>query len=228
MSLLKGIFSLIKEKVDNLSEVKESPAITEERSESTIETKTNTPNHNKELISKFTYNGEIKRGTELTVPEGQSLVLIKKEEIINLLESGTYTVDENEESDFTSSSLYLVSLKESDKIEWRTNSPIVFSDVNFGELSIHLHGTYSYRISDIINYLSDFIKSSSSVEDYSRNLLINYICREIYNNNGTSYNDLPKVLNNNPIKGDSGIVFMVNIDDVILTDDSKAKINNAM
>ena len=230
MSILKRIFSALTDSDNPVSEpVKPAEPIIENK----VEESTPTPEDKTGIISNFTCEGGIKVGTQITVSDGQLLVALKDGNIIDLMPTGMYVVNEENASKLATSSLYYISLMESDRIRWGTTNPINFTDAKYGNLSLRVRGAYSYKVADPIKFITDCMNAgrSISVDDYIRPRVITAVEKIIFNNNGTSYTELPKAINKNLIRdelADTGINVNVFIEMIDLTEDSKTKIKNAM
>lgn len=237
MSLLKRLFSAFTSSVDNtISELSEHTNNTNkiEVNTPTVEKSTSTPDNNSDgIISKYVFSGEIKSGTQIMVSSGEILVVIKDGTIVNLLPTGIYVLDDSNVSDFATGSAYTISLKESEKFKWGTINPINFNDNQYGMLALRVRGTYSYKICDVVKFVTDYMKAGNifSVNDHTKSLLINAVEKAIYNCNGISYTqlstaDIGKFVENE-LK-DIGINFIVNIEMITLTQESEAVIKQAM
>ena len=237
MSLLKRLFSAFTSSVDNtISELSEHTNNTNkiEVNTPTVEKSTSTPDNNSDgIISKYVFSGEIKSGTQIMVSSGEILVVIKDGTIVNLLPTGMYVLDDSNVSDFATGSAYTISLKESEKFKWGTINPINFNDNQYGMLALRVRGTYSYKICDVVKFVTDYMKAGNifSVNDHTKSLLINAVEKAIYNCNGISYTqlstaDIGKFVENE-LK-DIGINFIVNIEMITLAQESEAVIKQAM
>ncbi|MEE1076364.1 MAG: SPFH domain-containing protein [Acutalibacteraceae bacterium] len=237
MSLLKRLFSAFTSSVDNtISELSEHTNNTNkiEVNTPTVEKSTSTPDNNSDgIISKYVFSGEIKSGTQIMVSSGEILVVIKDGTIVNLLPTGIYVLDDSNVSDFATGSAYTISLKESEKFKWGTINPINFNDNQYGMLALRVRGTYSYKICDVVKFVTDYMKAGNifSVNDHTKSLLINAVEKAIYNCNGISYTqlstaDIGKFVENE-LK-DIGINFIVNIEMITLAQESEAVIKQAM
>ena len=237
MSLLKRLFSAFTSSVDNtISELSEHTNNTNkiEVNTPTVEKSTSTPDNNSDgIISKYVFSGEIKSGTQIMVSSGEILVVIKDGTIVNLLPTGIYVLDDSNVSDFATGSAYTISLKESEKFKWGTINPINFNDNQYGMLALRVRGTYSYKICDVVKFVTDYMKAGNifSVNYHTKSLLINAVEKAIYNCNGISYTqlstaDIGKFVENE-LK-DIGINFIVNIEMITLAQESEAVIKQAM
>ena len=241
MSLLKRLFSAFTSSVDDtISELSEhtnntNPTNKVEVNPPTVEKSTSTPDNNSDgIISKYVFNGEIKSGTQIMVSSGEMLVVIKDGTIVDLLPTGMYVLDDSNVSNFATGSAYTISLKESDKFKWGTVKPINFNDKQYGMLALIVRGTYSYKICDVVKFVTDYMNTGNifSVNDHTRSLLINAVEKAIYSYNGISYTQLSTAdigkLVENELNDTTGINFTVDLDMITLTKESEEIIKQAM
>lgn len=205
---------------------------TVEASTATLQKSTTTPSDNSDdIISKYAFNGEIKSGTQITVSDGEMLVVIKDGAIADLLTTGVYVLNESNVSNFVTGSVYTVNLKETDEIKWATTKPIDFNDNRYGMLSLRILGSYSYSICDVVKFVNDYMLLGISVNDYTRNLLIEAFEKVICSLNGTSYTQLSPANISKLVQDElrnTGLMFRVNIERIALTEESKSVIEQAM
>ena len=200
----------------------------------TVEKSTSAPIISDDMIKEYVFNGEIKSGSQIMVSSDEMVVLIKDGNIVDLLPSGVYILNDSNVSYFTTGCAYSISLKESTQIKWGTAKPVSFNDSTYGMLSLRLNGAYSYRICDIVKAITEYIKSESSFSfsDYTREfLVIPAVERAVSNCNITSYaeiqnTDFSKLIENELLE--TGINFTVNTNIATLTEDSKKVIEQYM
>ncbi|MEE0061446.1 MAG: SPFH domain-containing protein [Acutalibacteraceae bacterium] len=235
MSIFKRLFSAFTSSVENTVSKPAEPTSNTNNFETNppaVKNSTYIPDNNgDDMISKYVFNGEIKSGTQIMVKNGEMVVVIKDGTIVDLLQTGVYVIDDSNVSNFATGSVYTISLKESNEIKWGTTNPICFTDKQYGMLSLRARGAYSYEICDIVKFVMDYMNCGCSVNDYTRNLLINAVERVIYSYNGNSYTQLPLANICQLIEEElrtTGINFRVKLDMITPTEESKAAIQQAM
>ena len=227
MSLFKRLFSTLTDSSNPVSEPAKPIAPTETK----VEVNEPTATESTSVITQ--YQGEIHSGTRLMVSDGQFLIALKDGNIVDVLAPGVYMINEQNISNFASSSLYYISTLESETIKWGTIKPINFTDSNYGNLSLRAMGTFSYIICDPVKFIMDYLNAGEgiSADEYIKNLVINAVQQLVYQNNGTSYTRLPMAVTNTAIKDQletTGIKFTVRIQMINLTEESQSKIKTAM
>lgn len=223
MGFLKGILSLFKgndetteEKIEKIEENNTPP----EDAKATFKKREYGLTESENAITEISLGENARCGDVVSVPDGCILVLVKDKNIIQMLESGEYTIDEDNKEEFSSSILYFVSIKESKRISWGTDRPIPFKDVNVGDVSVNLKGTYTFRITDVIKVLDSSLNARFSIpiDSHIRGELINSLKEIVCNNKGISYTDLVNVINANHNYNYQGLVFNVNVEEVSLAE----------
>ena len=205
-----------------------------ETNQPTVENKTITPDNNSnDMIRPYVFNGEVKSGTQIMVSSDEAIVVMKNGVVVNFLLPGVYVFNDSNADDFVTGSAYTISLKESEEIRWGTAKPICFTDSEYGMLSLRVCGAFSYTICDPVKFVIDYMNtgSSVSVNEYTKNLLINTLDETFSKYNGTSYTILPLAEICKHIENElqtKGINIKVKIKMIKLTEDSQAIINQAM
>ena len=165
------------------------------------------------------FEGIIQSGTELTVSGSQFLVAVKDGSVTEVFPAGVHRVNDQRVAELASSKLYYISMLENINRNWNTQGPIRFCDSELGPLSLAAGGTFGYRICDPVKFIMDYLNfgASISVEEYTRNLLVNAVKEIISQNNNTSYKGLPMIVTNAAVEArlaETGIRFSVRIQTV--------------
>lgn len=165
------------------------------------------------------FEGIIQSGTELTVSGSQFLVAVKDGSVTEVFPAGVHRVNDQRVAELASSKLYYISMLENINRNWDTQGPIRFCDSELGSLSLAAGGTFGYRICDPVKFIMDYLNfgASISVEEYTRNLLVNAVKEIISQNNNTSYKGLPMIVTNAAVEArlaETGIRFSVRIQTV--------------
>ena len=237
MGLFKSLCSLFTSSdEDAVSAPSNNPNTTNkvEANPPTVEKTTRTTNKSNDgMITEYVFDGEVKIGTQIKVEPLEWLFITKDGAVVDVIQEGIYVVNESSLPIFTSSVCYTVKLLESDKFRWGTIKPIIFADNNYGMISLRVCGVYNYKICDPVMILTDYINANGnlSLTDYTRTLVIEAVEKAIHNYNGSSYAQLPtadicKAVNDN--LSDTGLRFTVQIQMITPTEETKARIEQAM
>ncbi len=237
MGLFKSLCSLFTSSgEDAVSAPSNNPNTTNkvETNPQAVEKTARTTNKNSDgMITEYVFDGEVKIGTQIKVEPLEWLFITKDGAVVDVLQEGIYVVNESSLPLFTSGVCYTVKLLESNKFRWGTSKPIIFTDNDCGMISLRVCGVYRYKICDPVKILTDYINADSnfSLTEYTRNLVVNAVEKEIQNYNGCSYTQLPaadicKAVNN--VLNDTGLKFTVQIQMIKPTEESIAAINQAM
>lgn len=232
MSLFKNLFSLFSSSDENASAP--SDKINVETNPQAARKATRTTNKNSDgMITEYVFDGEVKIGTQIKVEPLEWFFITKDGNVVDVLQEGVYIVNEASLPNFTNGICYTVKLLESNRLNWGINEPITFTDNNCGELSLRVCGAYRYKICDPVRVLTDYINADDnfSIPDFTKNLVVNAVKKEIQNYNGCSYSQLPtadicKAVNN--VLSDTGLKFTVQIQMIKPTEESIAAIEQAM
>lgn len=187
---------------------------------------------NSNILNRCEYDGEIKNGTKLIVDDGQVLVVVKDNDVVEVFQTGEYVVGDENESKFDSSEIYYISTKPYEDIKWATTEPIKFEDIEHGELYLGAYGTYSYQISDAEKFVTAFLDENNevTVDDYTKNIIVKALEKGISDNGENDYLNLASVGKEKLIDeniADIGIDFTVDMDALMLTDESEQKIEDS-
>ncbi|HIR66500.1 MAG TPA: SPFH domain-containing protein [Candidatus Coproplasma avicola] len=144
-----------------------------------------------EIIHKFdTRKNIVKRGSKLTVREGQTVVFCDNGTMADVFKPGMYKLDTDTlpiltallswayafESPFKSD-IYFVSTRQFVNHKWGTATPVIINDSSLGAVRVRGYGTYSFRVSDAFTFLKELSGArpsfrTSDVEDYIRSMLV--------------------------------------------------------
>lgn len=135
-------------------------------------------------------NNIIKRGSKLTVREGQTAIFCDKGEIADVFGPGMYRLDTDTlpiltallswayafESPFKSD-IYFISTRLFLNRKWGTATPVLIKDKSLGPVRVRGYGTYSFRVSKPAVFLKELSGARPSfttadVEDYIRSVLV--------------------------------------------------------
>ena len=135
-------------------------------------------------------NNIIKRGSKLTVREGQTAIFCDKGEIADVFGPGMYRLDTDTlpiltallswayafESPFKSD-IYFISTRLFLNQKWGTATPVLIKDKSLGPVRVRGYGTYSFRVSKPAVFLKELSGARPSfttadVEDYIRSVLV--------------------------------------------------------
>ena len=135
-------------------------------------------------------NNIIKRGSKLTVREGQTAIFCDKGEIADVFGPGMYRLDTDTlpiltallswayafESPFKSD-IYFISTRLFLNQKWGTATPVLIKDKSLGPVRVRGYGTYSFRVSKPAVFLKELSGARSSfvtqdITDHLRSLIV--------------------------------------------------------
>lgn len=137
-----------------------------------------------------TVKNVIKRGSALTVREGQVAVFCDKGRMADVFLPGYYKLDTDSLPILTSllswkygfespfkSEVYFVNTRRFTKQRWGTANPILLRDPDFGAIRVRGYGTYSFRVKDAYVFMTELSGSHSSyktedITDFIRSMLV--------------------------------------------------------
>ena len=132
----------------------------------------------------------IKKGSALTVREGQVAIFCDKGRMADVFEPGYYKLDTDTLPILTSllswkygfespfkSEVYFVNTSRFTKLRWGTANPIMLRDPDFGAVRVRAYGTYSFRIKDAYSFMTELSGSHSTfktedITDHIRSILV--------------------------------------------------------
>lgn len=132
----------------------------------------------------------IKRGSALTVREGQVAVFCDKGRMADVFQPGYYKLDTDSLPILTSllswkygfetpfkSEVYFVNTNRFTKQRWGTANPIMLRDPDFGAVRVRGYGTYSFRVKDPYVFMTELSGSHSTyrtedISDHIRSMLV--------------------------------------------------------
>lgn len=144
-----------------------------------------------EILHKInTKDNIVKRGSALTVREGQVAVFCDKGRMADVFLPGYYKLETDTlpiltalmswkyafESPFKSD-IYFVSTKKFVNQKWGTATPVIIRDKEYGTVRVRGYGAYSYRIVDAFVFLTELVGARNTfteqdVTDYLRSKLV--------------------------------------------------------
>lgn len=150
-----------------------------------------TDNSSNTIVYKVdTKKNVIKKGSALTVREGQVAVFCDKGRMADVFEPGFYKLDTDSLPVLTSllswkygfetpfkSEIYFVNTSRFTKQRWGTANPIMLRDPDFGAVRVRGYGTYSFRIKDAYVFMTELSGSHSTfktedITDHIRSMLV--------------------------------------------------------
>ena len=153
-----------------------------------IEWADNSPNT---IVYKIdTRKNVIKRGSALTVREGQVAVFCDKGRMADVFLPGYYKLETDSLPILTSllswkygfetpfkSEIYFVNTTRFAKQRWGTANPIMLRDPDFGAVRVRGYGTYSFRVKDAYVFMTELSGSHSTfrtedITDHIRSMLV--------------------------------------------------------
>lgn len=153
-----------------------------------IEWADNSPNT---IVYKIdTKNNVIKRGSALTVREGQVAIFCDKGRMADVFLPGYYKLETDSLPILTSllswkygfetpfkSEIYFVNTTRFAKQRWGTANPIMLRDPDFGAVRVRGYGTYSFRVKDAYVFMTELSGSHSTfrtedITDHIRSMLV--------------------------------------------------------
>lgn len=132
----------------------------------------------------------IKRGSALTVREGQAAIFCDKGRMADVFRPGYYKLDTDSLPILTTllswkygfetpfkSEVYFVNTGRFTKQRWGTANPIMLRDPDFGAVRVRGYGTYSFRIKDPYVFMTELSGSHSTyktedITDHIRSMLV--------------------------------------------------------
>ena len=132
----------------------------------------------------------IKKGSALTVREGQVAVFCDKGRMADVFQPGYYKLDTDSLPILTSllswkygfetpfkSEVYFVNTTRFSKQRWGTANPIMLRDPDFGAVRVRGYGTYSFRVKDAYVFMTELSGSHSTyrtedITDHIRSMLV--------------------------------------------------------
>lgn len=144
-----------------------------------------------EILHKVdTHKHIVKRGSALTVREGQTAVFCDKGQVADVFLPGYYKLETDTLPVLTSllsweyafespfkSDIYFVNTRQFVNCKWGTATPVILRDKEYGAVRVRGYGTYSFRVSDALVFLTELSGARSSfrtedVADYIRSILV--------------------------------------------------------
>lgn len=135
------------------------------------------------IIYKFPVAGnEIKMGAVLTVRPGQVALFLNEGTIADVFQEGRYELSTQNMPVMTTlqswkygfnspfkADIYYVNMKNFIDQKWGTTNPIMLRDADFGIVRLRGFGTFSYRVSDPVKFLTDALGTgtAASTEDFT-------------------------------------------------------------
>ena len=236
MGLFKSLCSLFTSSGENAVSAPSNNSGTTNNAEpnpTTVEKPAHTTDKNSdELITEYIFDGEVKIGTKITVKPTELLALTKDGVIVEMFRDGEYIVNDSNLFKFTNSVPYTVNLLRRTN-KWSTNEPIIFTDNNYGEISLRAFGTYHYNLWDPVKIVTEYINKDHnfSLNDYTKTLVVNAFEKVIQSYNGSSFTQLPTKDICNAVQdelGATGFGFTIQIQMIKPTEESEAAIKQAM
>lgn len=135
----------------------------------------------------------IKRGSALTVREGQVAVFCDKGRMADVFLPGYYKLETDSLPVLTSllswkygfespfkSEVYFVNTTRFTKQRWGTANPLMLRDPDFGAVRVRAYGTYSFRVKDAFVFMTELSGSHSTfktedITDHIRSILVTAI-----------------------------------------------------
>ena len=135
----------------------------------------------------------IKRGSALTVREGQVAVFCDKGRMADVFLPGYYKLETDSLPVLTSllswkygfespfkSEVYFVNTTRFAKQRWGTANPLMLRDPEFGAVRVRAYGTYSFRVKDAFVFMTELSGSHSTfktedITDHIRSILVTAI-----------------------------------------------------
>lgn len=144
-----------------------------------------------EIVHKYDTNKNIvKRGSSLTVREGQTVVFSDNGRVADVFGPGRYKLETDTipiltalmswayafESPFKSD-IFFVSTRVFVNRKWGTATPVILRDREFGTVRVRGYGTYSFRVADaavFIKQLSGALRtfSAADIDEYIRSIIV--------------------------------------------------------
>ncbi len=137
--------------------------------------------------------------TDTINAEGAKVVVKKDQAFIEINDDtsdyNTYTKGEHDiEKKETFYNYYFINLDEVKDNKFGTNKPIKLTDKTYGELELNVYGIYDYKISNIKDFTSSFVKVDPNefldIRDFVRKIVVDTIGEEIVKLD-VKYSDLP-------------------------------------
>lgn len=144
-----------------------------------------------EILHKVdTHKHIVKRGSALTVREGQTVVFCDRGRIADVFLPGYYRLETDTLPILTSllsweyafespfkSDIYFISTQQFVNCKWGTATPVILRDKEFGTVRVRGYGTYSFRVKDAFVFLTELSGARLSfrtddVVDYIRSILV--------------------------------------------------------
>lgn len=235
MGLFKGLCSLFTSSGKNTVSAPSNNSDTTNKVETpaTVEKAAHTTDKNSDnLITEYIFDGEVKIGTKIKVNPTELLAVTKDGVIIEMFSEGEYIITDSNLFKFTNSVPYTISLLGRTN-KWSTNEPIIFTDNDYGEVSLRACGTYHYNLWDPVTIVTNYINEGPnfSLHEYTRNLVVNTFEKVIQSYNGTSFTQLPTKEICNAVHEElraTGFGFTIEIQMIKPTEESITAINQAM
>ena len=135
----------------------------------------------------------IKRGSALTVREGQVAIFCDKGRMADVFLPGYYKLETDSLPVLTSllswkygfespfkSEVYFVNTTRFAKQRWGTANPLMLRDPDFGAVRVRAYGTYSFRVKDAFVFMTELSGSHSTfktedITDHIRSILVTAI-----------------------------------------------------
>lgn len=123
------------------------------------------------MVKRFEREGhEIKYGAKLTVREGQAAVFVHEGQLADVFTPGMYMLETNNMPILTTlqhwdhgfqspfkSEIYFVNTTRFNDLKWGTKNPILCRDPEFGPVRLRAFGTYSIRITNAAQFLTEIV-----------------------------------------------------------------------
>lgn len=144
-----------------------------------------------EIVVKYTggKGGVIKRGSLLTVRQGQAAVFADRGRIADVFEAGQYKLETDSLpllsklqgwkfgfKDTATAELYFVNTLQQLNRKWGTPNPVLLTHPDYGAVRVRAFGSYSFRPADAARFLTEVSGAGASfstdgVTDYIRGMI---------------------------------------------------------
>ena len=135
-------------------------------------------------------NNQVNKGSALTVRESQVAVFMYKGKVADVFLPGFYKLDTDNlpiitkllswkygfETPFKAD-IYFVNTKQFTNQKWGTTNPILVRDADYGAMQIRGYGTYSFKVDDAKEFLTNLSGTNSGydttdINDYFKSLIV--------------------------------------------------------